>query len=106
MKAFLTPHVTEKSYATIPEDAKAVATYTFRVPRQANKTQVKNAIETAFKVSVEDVRIHTLPGKARRFKGVMGRTSMRRKAIVRLKAGQRLAIFDLPKEETSEAKNA
>lgn len=104
MKAFLTPHVTEKSYATIPEDAKAVATYTFRVPRQARKDQVKSAVESAFKVVVEDVRIHTLPGKARRFKGVPGRTAMRRKAIVRLKAGQRIALFDLPKEEAPEAK--
>jgi large subunit ribosomal protein L23 len=98
MKHALVPHITEKSYVLIPEDAKAVATYTFRVRPEVTAGQVKGIIEDQFKVAVTDVRFIMLPGKDRRFKGHPGRTQDRRKALVTLKAGDRIADY-LPKND-------
>jgi large subunit ribosomal protein L23 len=104
MKHLLAPHVTEKSYAGISEEKGAANTYTFRVRFEADKGMVKRAVEEEFKVKVTDVRIVNLPGKTRRFKGVKGKTSDRKKAIVRLAAGQRIAAFDLPEKSATEDK--
>ncbi len=89
----LVPHITEKSYSLISEEKGAVSAYTFKVPRVVNKDIVKKQIEKQFKVHVVDVRIINLPGKVRRFKGVMGKTQATKKAIVRLKAGEHITEF-------------
>lgn len=87
------PHITEKSYSLISEEKGMASAYTFEVPRVVTKGIVKAQIEKQFKVHVIDVRIINLPGKVRRFKGVMGKTQATKKAIVRLKAGERIADF-------------
>ena len=101
MNTPLIPHITEKSYSFIKEGKQETSQYTFRIPKGVNKSIVKTLIEREHKVTVEDVRIINLPGKTRRFKGVVGRTSIRRKAIVRLLPGQHIASFD---QEKSSAK--
>ena len=95
MKSPIVPHITEKSYAGVKEAGSESSTYVFRVAFEMNKSSVKMMVESEFKVSVIDVRITRLPGKVRKFKGVVGKTSNRKKAIVRLKAGDRIAAFDV-----------
>ena len=95
MKSPLVPHITEKAYAGVKETGNESSTYVFRVAFEMNKSSVKTMVESAFKVSVVDVRITRLPGKVRRFKGIEGKTSNRKKAVVRLKAGDRIAAFDV-----------
>lgn len=105
MKALLTPHITEKSYAGITEEKGKASTYVFRVARTLSKEVIKRIIEREFKVTVADVRIVNLPAKARRFKGIQGKTQARKKALVRLMPGQKIAAFDLPEEKAEETKD-
>ena len=99
MKIPLKPRITEKTYRWISEDSKAANTYTFLVDPKARKEYIKRLVEDEYKVTVTDVRTISLPGKARRFKGIPGRTSDLKKALVRLAAGQRISAFDI---ETSQ----
>ena len=104
MKHSLVPHITEKSYRGIQEDAKTSNTYTFKVDPKTSKEYVKKLVEDQFKVTVIDVRTVSIPGKARRFKGIPGRTSDIKKAIVRLAAGQKIAAFDIESADTNQDK--
>jgi len=99
MKTLLTPHITEKSYRTISEVAGESSTYTFKLAKGLDKADVKRMVERDFKVTVLNVRITKLPGKARRFRGVLGRTSTITKAVVQLKKGDRIAAFDISDKE-------
>ena len=104
MKHVLTPRITEKSYRGISEDAKLANVYTFVVSPKARKEEIKKAVEAEHKVTVVDVRTVTLPGKARRFKGIMGATSSVKKAIVTLAKGQTIAAFDNEASDKADAK--
>ena len=77
------PHVTEK--ATMGSEHGQV---TFRVAKDANKAQIKEAVETLFKVKVKGVNTLVQKGKSKRFKGIAGRRSDFKKAIVTLEDGQ------------------
>lgn len=70
--------------------------YTFEVALTANKIQIREAVETIFKVDVVKVNTITVPGKRRRTWGraTYGRTSKRKKAIVTLKPGQRIEFYE------------
>ncbi|MBE3519830.1 MAG: 50S ribosomal protein L23 [Firmicutes bacterium] len=83
------PLVTEKTSADMEK-----GTYTFEVHPLANKAQIKEAVETIFKVSVDEVRTLNLPGKPRRMGYFAGRTPRRKKAIVKLAPGQRIKGFE------------
>ena len=83
------PIVTEKS-STLMAEGK----YTFKVDKAANKIEIKYAVESAFKVDVTDVRTMNMPGKMKRQGKTQGMTPEWKKAIVTLRAGQRLPIFD------------
>jgi len=83
------PVVTEKTSANMEK-----GTYTFEVHPQATKAQIKEAVETIFKVSVDEVRTSNLPGKPRRMGYSRGRTPRRKKAVVRLEPGQRIKGFE------------
>jgi large subunit ribosomal protein L23 len=63
------------------------------VAREANKTQVKSAVEKLFKVKVEEVRTANVLGKLRRRGKFSGYRSDWKKAYVRLKAGQKVPEF-------------
>ena len=86
------PVISEKSTA-LSEAGK----YVFEVAPTANKIQIKQAIEVAFaskKVQVTDVNIVHVPGKQRRLGRHVGMTRDWKKAIVTLRSGQRLDLFE------------
>ena len=64
-------------------------TYTFKVHPDANKLQIKEAVEEAFKVTVLSVRTISKKPKAKvdRYRGIMGKTSRSKKAMVKLAQG-------------------
>ncbi len=68
-------------------------TLCFEVAQDANKTQVKAAVEKLFKVKVEEVRTANFEGKARRRGRFVGYRSDWKKAYVRLKAGEKVPDF-------------
>ena len=68
-------------------------TLVFEVAAEANKTQVKQAVEKLFKVKVDDVRTATFEGKMRRRGRFSGYRSDWKKAYVRLKAGEKVPDF-------------
>lgn len=83
----IAPIITEK--ATILSDQNKIV---FKVPLTATKKDVKAAIETLFKVKVVSVNTILVKGKSKRFKGVEGKRSDIKKAIVTLAAGQSIDV--------------
>ena len=83
------PVVTEKSMNLLVDNK-----YTFIVDRKANKTEIKNAIENIFNVKVEKVYTINVKGKPKRLGRFEGRTPDRKKAIVTLKPGQKIRLFE------------
>jgi large subunit ribosomal protein L23 len=83
------PLVTEKS--TIQREEGNVIS--FEVDRNANKIQVKQAVEELFKVKVEEVRLFNVRGKMKRLGRFVGKRRDWRKAYVRLKAGEKAPEF-------------
>ncbi|ACL18491.1 Ribosomal protein L25/L23 [Desulfitobacterium hafniense DCB-2] len=82
------PVISEKSVGLIEENK-----YSFWVDTAANKIEIKNAVEKMFKVKVVDVRTINVDGKKKRVGKHVGRTADRKKAIVTLKAGDRIEGF-------------
>uniref|UniRef100_A0A7V3ZW16 Large ribosomal subunit protein uL23 n=1 Tax=candidate division WOR-3 bacterium TaxID=2052148 RepID=A0A7V3ZW16_UNCW3 len=64
--------------------------YVFEVKKEANKIDIKRAVEELFKVKVEKVRTINMRGKPKRIGLFEGRTSSWKKAIVTLKEGERI----------------
>ena len=87
----LAPVVSEKSYALLDENK-----YTFLVAPHANKTEIKIAVETVFKVNVTGVNTLNRPGKTRRTRYGSGRRPDTKRAIVTVADGQRIDIFSAP----------
>ena len=83
------PLVTEKN-AVLQMAGK----YAFEVAGGATKPQIKQAVETAFKVKVTGVNVMTMPGKERRVGRRHVRTPSWKKAIVTLEPGGRIELFD------------
>jgi len=83
------PIVTEKGVAK--KDAEH--TLCFEVSADANKTQIKNAVQTLFKIKVADVRTSTTAGKLRRRGRFAGYRADWKKAYVRLKAGEKMPEY-------------
>ncbi len=78
------PHITEKT-ALAMQNANQ---YAFRVRRDANKTEIRQAVEMMFDVKVAGVQVANEPGKDRRFGARIGRTQDWKKAYVKLAEGQ------------------
>jgi len=68
--------------------------YVFEVDRAANKQQIREAVETAFKVKVDSVNTMIVAGKSRRMGRFEGKTPVWKKAVVRLKKGDSITIFE------------
>ncbi len=83
----LGPVITEKS--TMVSEYNQVI---FRVPLGATKPEIKAAVEGLFSVKVEAVNTIRVKGKTKRFKGIMGRRSDYKKAMVRLAEGQSIDV--------------
>ena len=84
MSVLIAPHVTEKTSLAMQNHNQ----YTFRVRRDASKTDIRKAIELMFDVKVAGVQVVNGPGKARRFGRTVGRTQDWKKAYVSLSPGQ------------------
>jgi large subunit ribosomal protein L23 len=83
------PLITEKGTAL-----QAGGKYAFEVPRGANKHQIKQAVERAFKVKVTAVNVMTVPGRKRRVGRREVLTQPWKKAIVTLKPGDKIELFE------------
>jgi large subunit ribosomal protein L23 len=83
------PLVTEKSETLRAEQR----TLSFRVHRQATKTDIRNAVRKVFNVEVEDVRTANYNGKMKRRGRYFGYRPNWKKAFVRLKDGQRMVEY-------------
>lgn len=68
--------------------------YIFKVHVQANKIEIKKAIETAFTVKVLDVKTINVKGKSKRLGRYEGKRSDWKKALVKLKEGDSIDIFE------------
>jgi large subunit ribosomal protein L23 len=68
--------------------------YAFEVAEEANKNQIKQAVEKSFKVNVTTVNVMTVPGKRRRVGRRMVLTPSHKKAIVTLKQGDKIELFE------------
>jgi len=86
----LAPVISEKSYGLLDENK-----YTFVVRPDANKTQIKIAVEKAFDVKVKDVNTLNRQGKRKRTRAGFGKRADSKRAIVTLREG-RIEIFGGP----------
>jgi len=68
--------------------------YVFKVNPLANKHEIKHAIETAFGVKVTDIQTVNVKGKTKRLGRFEGKRSSWKKAIIRLKEGNTIEIFE------------
>ena len=68
--------------------------YAFEVAEAANKHQVKQAVEKAFKVKVTAVNVMTVPGRTRRVGRRQVLTQPWKKAVVTLKSGDKIGFFE------------
>jgi large subunit ribosomal protein L23 len=89
-RVIVAPVVTEKSSAAYA----ARKEYAFRVVPRATKPQIKAAIEELFKVTVTDVRTLVAPAKRRTYGRYAGRRPAWKKAIVTLKEGDAIEVFE------------
>jgi large subunit ribosomal protein L23 len=87
----LKPVISEKSYGLLDENK-----YTFEVHPDANKTEIKIAVEKVFGVTVTSVNTLNRQGKMRRTRYGMGKRKDTKRAIVSVAAGDRIDIFGGP----------
>ncbi len=87
----LYPVISEKSYGLLDENK-----YTFLVRPDANKTQIRIAVEEVFGVKVVGVNTANRPGKRKRSRTGFGRRKDTKRAIVSLAEGDRIEIFGGP----------
>ena len=88
-EVLLAPVVSEKSYSLI-EDRK----YSFRIHPDAHKTQVRQAVEQLFGVQVQSVNVLQVRSKPKRRGLTRGRRPGWKKAIVQLRPGESIEIFE------------
>jgi large subunit ribosomal protein L23 len=85
----LAPVVSEKSYSLLDENA-----YTFYVHPDANKTEIRQAVEAIWGVRVVGVNTMNRRGKRKRFRFTEGRRPDTKRAIVKLAEGDKIEIFE------------
>ncbi|HET6616985.1 MAG: 50S ribosomal protein L23 [Actinomycetota bacterium] len=86
------PVVSEKSYAGLEQN-----TYTFLVDKRSSKTEIKEAIQQIWGVSVTSVRTLNRKGKVKRRRFTMGKRADEKRAVVTLAEGDRIEIFETGK---------
>lgn len=101
------PRMSEKAYALSQADN----TYVFEVPKNANKHTVAAAVAAQYGVTVEDVRIMNVKGKAKRTlvkrsRPIAGRQSDKKRAYVTVKQGDIIPVFAAVEEAEKEAAKA
>lgn len=83
------PLVSEKSIGLMEQNK-----YSFEVNGEANKIEIKHAVQSLFKVTVVNVTTMTVRGKMKRQGKYIGKRPDRKKAIVTLKAGDKIEVFE------------
>jgi large subunit ribosomal protein L23 len=87
-QVIIRPVISEKSYVL-----SSAGMYTFRVHPDAHKTEIRQAVEALFDVHVLDVRTVTVKSKPKRRGNTRGRTRNWKKAIVQVRPGETVPIF-------------
>ena len=87
-QVIIRPVVSEKSYVLASNGR-----YTFRVHPDAHKTQIREAVEALFDVHVEEVRTLSVKSKPKRRGYTAGRTRQWKKAMVQVREGEQIQIF-------------
>jgi large subunit ribosomal protein L23 len=87
-QVLIRPVVSEKSYVL-----SAAGKYTFRVHPDAHKTEIRQAVEALFDVHVVEVRTASVKSKPKRRGNTSGRTRRWKKAIVQVRSGETIPIF-------------
>ena len=82
------PLVTEKSMMLMAENK-----YCFLVDKKANKIEIRNAVESLFKVTVLNVNTRIIKGKVKRMGRTQGKRPDTKRAIVTLAAGDKIEVF-------------
>ena len=85
----LAPVVSEKSYGLLDQN-----TYTFIVHPDANKTEIKEAVQAIFSVRVTNVNTLNRKGKTKRTRQVVGRRKSTKRALVTLHPDDKIEIFE------------
>jgi large subunit ribosomal protein L23 len=88
-EVLLAPVVSEKSYSLITDRK-----YTFKVHKDAHKTQVRQAVEELFGVKVQNVNVVKVQAKPKRRGMTKGTRPGWKKAIVQLREGESIEIFE------------
>jgi large subunit ribosomal protein L23 len=88
-QVLIAPVVSEKSYSLITDRK-----YTFRVHEDAHKTQIRQAVEELFDVQVQSVNVVKVQSKPKRRGLARGRRPGWKKAIVQLREGHEIEIFE------------
>lgn len=83
------PVVTEKSVDLMQENK-----YCFKVAKDANKIEIKKAVEEIFKVTVTNVNTVNVHGKLKRMGRTQGKTASWKKAVVTLREGDSIEVFE------------
>lgn len=89
-RVVIQPVISEKSFDVAGRHNQ----YTFRVHSDAHKIEIRQAVEELFDVTVTDVRTVSVPGKPKRRGNIRGLRPGWKKAIVELKAGDKIEIFE------------
>ena len=87
-QVIIRPVVSENSYVLSAADR-----YTFRVHPDAHKTEIRQAVESLFDVHVVDVRTLSVKSKPKRRGQTSGRTRQWKKAIVQVRPGESIPVF-------------
>jgi large subunit ribosomal protein L23 len=87
-EVLLAPVVSEKSYGQIEQRK-----YTFKVHKDAHKTQIRQAVEQLFEVKVQNVKVLKVQAKPKRRGLIRGMRPGWKKAIVQLREGESIEIF-------------
>lgn len=85
----LRPIITEKTSQMMQENK-----YTFQVPLDANKVEIRQAVEAVFGVKVVNVNTIRVMGKTKRMGKYVGKRSDYKKAIVKLAEGNTISLFE------------
>ena len=85
----LAPVVSEKSYSLLDDNA-----HTFIVHPEANKTEIRQAVEKIWNVSVISVNTLNRKGKSKRFRFTQGKRPDTKRAVVKLAEGDKIEIFE------------
>ena len=88
-QVLIRPVVSEKSYEQIAQNQ-----YTFKVHQDAHKTQIRQAVEELFEVKVERVNVIKVQAKPKRRGAFKGTRQGWKKAVVQLRAGDTIEIFE------------